>query len=57
MMMTMTTEEVQALLELAGRAPMSRVEALWFEAVVQRWNDSQRKLAESTEIQDTAPIP
>ena len=56
-MMQMTVVEVQALLELAGRAPMSRVEGLWFEAVVQRWNDSQCKLAESTEIQDTAPIP
>jgi len=55
--MQMTVVEVQALLELAGRAPMSRVEALWFEAVVQRWNDSQRKPAESTEPRDVAPIP
>ncbi len=45
--MQMSLEEVAALLELAGRAPKSGAEQLWYQTLMFRWNASQR--AQQTE--------
>ena len=40
--MNMTLPEVEALLELAGRAAKSGAEQLWYQTLLFRWNSSQR---------------